>query len=195
MRTLVSPSESSAWSSNTDTDSIRSLASGSTGSALGQSGMVRERGHQRDPHVLSEGVVRLGVGQARSDFDVARARRYPRARSEMRELHLRREVHAAPAGALIDYYFVPRGGFHILGSLGFAQLAVTGTEDDDYDYPSGTYWMLGFGHEWWAADSASFGALASVTDGSLEVQERTTVDVELLSFGLALTATSTEPRR
>jgi len=94
-------------------------------------------------------------------------------------------------GALIDYYFLPRGGFHVLGSIGFAQLAVTRTEvqNDDSDDPSGSYWMLGFGHEWWAADSASFGVLASATDAALDVQERTKVDVDLLSFGLALTAT------
>jgi hypothetical protein len=94
-------------------------------------------------------------------------------------------------GALIDYYFLPQGGFHLLGSLGLAQLAVTRTEvdGDDGDDPSGTYWMLGFGHEWWMADSASFGVLASVTNASLNVQENTEVDVDLYSFGLALTAT------
>lgn len=94
-------------------------------------------------------------------------------------------------GVLLDYYFLPRGGFHLLGSFGLAQLAVTRTEveDDDGDDPSGTYWTLGFGHEWWAADSASLGVLASVTNASLEVEERGTVDVELFSLGLALTAT------
>ena len=94
-------------------------------------------------------------------------------------------------GGLIDYYFLPRGGFHLLGSFGLAQLAVTRTEvdGDDGDDPSGTYWMLGFGHEWWMAASASFGVLASVTNASLDVQERTEVDVDLFSFGLALTAT------
>lgn len=93
-------------------------------------------------------------------------------------------------GALIDYYFLPRGGFHLLGSLGLAQLAVTRTEaDDDGDSPSGTYWMLGFGHEWWMADEATLGVLATVTNGTLDVQERNRVDVDLFSFGLALTAT------
>jgi hypothetical protein len=94
-------------------------------------------------------------------------------------------------GGLIDYYFLPQGGFHLLGSFGLAQLAVTRTEvdGDDGDDPSGTYWMLGFGHEWWMADSASLGVLASVTNASLNVQENTEVDVELFSFGLAVTAT------
>lgn len=94
-------------------------------------------------------------------------------------------------GVFIDYYFLPQGGFHLLGSIGFTQLAVTRSEvdGDDVEDPSGTYWMVGFGHEWWAADSASLGVLASVTDGSLDVQERTEVDIDLFSFGLALTAT------
>jgi hypothetical protein len=94
-------------------------------------------------------------------------------------------------GVLLDYYFQPQGGFHALGSIGFSQLAVTRTEieDDDSDDPSGTYWMLGAGHEWWVGDDATFGLLASVTSCSLEVEERTEVDVNLWSFGLAVTAT------
>jgi len=97
-------------------------------------------------------------------------------------------------GVLLDYYFHPSGGFHVLGSVGFAQLGVTRTEidrdTDDGEDPSGTYWMLGFGHEWWLGDEQSFGFLASLTDGSLEVTERgNDIDVNLFSLGLALTAT------
>jgi hypothetical protein len=92
-------------------------------------------------------------------------------------------------GALVDYYLSPRGGFHILGALGFAQLGVS-RADFDRDDPVGTFWALGAGYDWWASDGASVGILGRVSSASLKSEEGSArADLSAFSFGLHLTAT------
>jgi hypothetical protein len=91
---------------------------------------------------------------------------------------------------LLDCYPSPQGGFHVLGALGLAQLLVSRPGEDDADDPSGTFWALGAGYDWWVSDDASVGLLGRVSNASLESQETgTDADLDIFSFGLHLTAT------
>jgi hypothetical protein len=94
-------------------------------------------------------------------------------------------------GFLLDYYVSPTGGLHMIGALGLAQLDVDrNTDQSDADDPTGSFWTLGVGYDWWASDEASVGVLARVTNASLESHETPEdVDVEAFSFGLHITAT------
>jgi hypothetical protein len=94
-------------------------------------------------------------------------------------------------GLLIDYFVMPRGGLHVLGALGFAHLDVNnpGANGDEAD-PSGSFWTLGVGYDWWVGDEAAIGLLARVSNASLKANETSEdVDVEAFSYGLHVTAT------
>jgi hypothetical protein len=91
---------------------------------------------------------------------------------------------------LLDFYPSPKGGFHALGAVGLAQLLVSRPGEDDADDPSGTFWALGAGYDWWVSDDASVGLLGRLSNASLESQETaTTAELDIFSFGLHLTAT------
>jgi hypothetical protein len=92
-------------------------------------------------------------------------------------------------GLLLDYYVSPTGGLHMLAALGLAQLDVDRGGDDPED-PTGSFWTLGVGYDWWAGDQTSVGVMARVSNASLETREVSEdVDVEVFSFGLLVTAT------
>jgi hypothetical protein len=65
-------------------------------------------------------------------------------------------------GIYVDYYLDPQGGFHLIGVLGIAQIAL-----DDKDSRISSEGMgtagLGVGYDWWIGDEWSIGFLGRLT--------------------------------
>jgi hypothetical protein len=93
-------------------------------------------------------------------------------------------------GLLVDYYLSPEGGLHLLGAVGFSQLKVSRPPADQTSDPSGSFWALGAGYEWWVADEATLGVVSRVTAASLESRESSErADLDVYTFGLHVVAT------
>ncbi len=75
-------------------------------------------------------------------------------------------------GPFADYYFNPRKGWHLEGSLGLALLTVGDATEDGVKVLSkraygGVGGMIGGGYEWWVADQWGMGVLLRATVLSL----------------------------
>lgn len=69
-------------------------------------------------------------------------------------------------GPWIDYYFDPRGGFHLPAGIGIAiinGLDVDGARLSRNNNALGTGMLLGLGYDWWISDHWSAGILGRVT--------------------------------
>ncbi|HEV8247227.1 MAG TPA: hypothetical protein VGP93_15725, partial [Polyangiaceae bacterium] len=93
-------------------------------------------------------------------------------------------------GALLDWYLEPEGGWHVQGAAGLYFLTVHRPNGDYSDDPSGLFFSLGGGYDWWVSSEASFGVLASATLAPLDVSEvASRTNVTVISPALLLTMT------
>jgi hypothetical protein len=94
-------------------------------------------------------------------------------------------------GPYIDYYPNPHGGFHVLGTLGFADLTASYDDGTFAARDSGTGITLGggIGYDWWVSRDWSLGILGRFTFAStrrtvdgFSVSEDTVLPAVLFSF-------------
>jgi len=71
-------------------------------------------------------------------------------------------------GPYIDYYPNPRGGFHVIGTLAFANLNVSNGNGTQQNVASGGAIGAGAGYDFWVADEWSLGVLARLTYAGLK---------------------------
>jgi len=70
------------------------------------------------------------------------------------------------AGPWVDYYFNPRGGFHLPAALGIAVingLDVEGVRLSRNNNALGAGMLAGLGYDWWISDQWSIGVLGRIT--------------------------------
>ncbi|HEY0713879.1 MAG TPA: hypothetical protein VGF45_14460 [Polyangia bacterium] len=71
-------------------------------------------------------------------------------------------------GPFFDYYTNPRGGFHMQGAFGLANVRGWSTESANFDEDSisvGGGLMFGVGYDWWVSKEWSIGILGRMTVG------------------------------
>jgi hypothetical protein len=72
-------------------------------------------------------------------------------------------------GPYIDFYPNPREGFHIIGTLGFADLSLSYNDENVSSTHSTTGFAIGggIGYDWWVSPYWSLGILARLTFASM----------------------------
>jgi hypothetical protein len=100
-------------------------------------------------------------------------------------------------GPFIDYYFDPREGLHLQGSLGMAfgalgqgEVNQSGVENFDDMSGMGFGFMAGIGHEWWVGDQWSLGVLGRFTLASFSSEDQNNVDWSHLAVSPAVLFTA-----
>lgn len=101
-------------------------------------------------------------------------------------------------GPMVDYYFDPRRGLHLQGSVGLALFALgegevaglAGFESEEQS-GGGLGAMVGVGHEWWIADNWGLGILGRVAVGVTGAEDDNEVEWThtVLAPSLLFTAT------
>jgi hypothetical protein len=92
-------------------------------------------------------------------------------------------------GPYVDYYPDPHGGFHVLGTLGFASLSASNGSGQSSDASTGFEIGAGVGYDWWVSANWSLGILGRFTiaplsqsNGGVTEHDTTIVPAVLFSF-------------
>ena len=102
-------------------------------------------------------------------------------------------------GPLVDFYFDPRQGLHLQGSVGLGYFSIGEGDVPDAPLPTTTASasglgfgaMVGFGNEWWVTDDWSIGVLARLAFGvtGAETEDGVESDHSVWTPSLLFTAT------
>jgi hypothetical protein len=83
------------------------------------------------------------------------------------------DMNLSLVGLLVDYYFVPTGGLHAQGTVGYGELSLSDDSGNTTTQnPSGPAFNLGVGYEWWVEEQWGIGLLGRVTYASLKYSTR-----------------------